>query len=81
MMYTKLRAAIIWLTDHQWTQDVTDVVEIRWFTRMNPIVAFTTQVEQEVRNRMIGIVGIPASSVPMFRCHSAMVRLPYNNRT
>jgi hypothetical protein len=79
---TKLRAAQVWLTDHQWTQDVTDVVEIGWFTRiMNPTVAFTTQVEQEVRGRIIGKVGTSAGSVPMFRCHSTTVRLPYNSRT
>jgi hypothetical protein len=77
---TKLQAAKVWLTEHQWPEDVHDVVEIGWFTRMNPDITIPEQVEREVREEMTRVVGPSAGRIPNFRCHRTKVKTHFNGR-
>jgi hypothetical protein len=79
-VHSKLWASNVWFSEHQWTQDVIDVVEIGWYTWMNPAIALPTQVEEAIRNDIIRTVGISASHIPQFRCGFTNVKMKYNNR-
>jgi hypothetical protein len=80
-VHAKIRASKVWISEHRWTQNITDVVEIGWYTCMNPAIALPTQVEELVRDDIIrAAVGIPAGRIPSFRCGFTTVKMQYNKK-
>lgn len=76
----KLQAARVWLTEHRWPEDVQDIVDVGWLTDVNPSIAMADQVEREIREEIIRVVGTAEGRIPHFRCHSTTVKMLYNKR-